>query len=837
MKRMGKRILAVLMLAVMVVNGGYVTTTVKAAESPQKEIVIFHTNDMHGHMDEGIGIARVAAMKKATPNSLLFDGGDAIQGAPMATLSSGEDVVKLMNLAGYDAMCTGNHEYDYGQEQLLKIRELAEYPMLAANVKKDGEALLKGIYGAERTEGNGQYTLIEKNGVNVGVFGLTTQETKTSSNPAGLIGIDFEDEVETAKSMIDTLEAQGADIIICLAHLGDTKTVPHTAEQLAESLTDTYEGKLDAIIDAHSHAVENKVVNGVQISQTGTALANLGKMSITYNEETDDVDIQAELIPESEFTQEGTYSEITPDAEIEAALANITEKNQELMKERIADTETTLWGGTINNVAEGRVTETNLGNLVADSMLDAGEEIIRNGNVADEYKNLPIVTMQNGGGIRATIQKGTITKGDIINVLPFGNTISFKAVTPKLLYEILEQGVSANSGLTKDGLMAGTQASGGFPQIGGMRFTYDPNKENGSKVKAVYLTGETEPLQRDDENRQIIIGSNDFLISGGNGYTMLDGLPQVAEGGALDIMLENTILKRTENGTKPLKVPVKDDRIVVESDDYTPKNYTAYVEVHDMNGALETEKEITYYVDESSNTFKGMTDKDGLLKIDNLSDGAHTIGAVYGNREAYVCSYTGTGIILTFTKTYPQINVDLKKQQEEEQKTGNDKPDEKPLSYTVTFVNGKTVKKTTVQQGKKADALKVSKRRYIFRGWYLGNEKYNFDKVVTKDITLTAKWKKVKVPKTLVSKIKIKKKKVIITVKKKSGIVGYQIKIGSNRKLTKNKKLMQNKKNQFTVKKWKKKILYVKVRAYKIDSLGKRVYGKWSKIKRRKISR
>lgn len=326
MKRIGKRILAVLMLAVMVVNGGYVTTTVKAAESPQKEIVIFHTNDMHGHMDEGIGIARVAAMKKATPNSLLFDGGDAIQGAPMATLSSGEDVVKLMNLAGYDAMCTGNHEYDYGQEQLLKIRELAEYPMLAANVKKDGEALLKGIYGAERTEGNGQYTLIEKNGVTVGVFGLTTQETKTSSNPAGLIGIDFEDEVETAKSMIDTLEAQGADIIICLAHLGDTKTVPHTAEQLAESLTDTYEGKLDAIIDAHSHAVENKVVNGVQISQTGTALANLGKMSITYNEETDDVDIQAELIPESEFTQEGTYSEITPDAEIEAALANITEK-------------------------------------------------------------------------------------------------------------------------------------------------------------------------------------------------------------------------------------------------------------------------------------------------------------------------------------------------------------------------------------------------------------------------------------------------------------------------------------------------------------------------------
>ena len=801
MKRIGKRILAVLMLTVLVVNGGTVTTAVKAAEPTQKEIVIFHTNDMHGHMDEGIGIARVASMKKSVENALLLDGGDAIQGAPMATLSSGEDVVELMNLAGYDAVCTGNHEYDYGQEQLLKIRSLADYPMLAANVKKDGTAFLQGAYSGGEKEGNGQYTLLEKNGVTVGVFGLTTQETRTSSNPAGLVGITFEDEIETAEEMIDALEKEGADVIICLAHLGDTNTVPHTAEDLAKNLTGAYEGKLDAIIDAHSHTIENKVVNGVQISQTGTALGNLGKMTLTYDEETGDVGIQAELISESEFTADtGAYRDIVPDAGIEAALAEISEKNQELLKTRIADTAVTLWGGTINNVAEGRVTETNLGNLVADSMVDAAEDIIRNGNVAEEYKTLPVVTMQNGGGIRATVQKGAITKGDIINVLPYGNLISFKVVTPKLLYDILEVGVSGNSGLTADGLMAGTIASGGFPQIGGMRFTYDPNKETGSKVKAVYLDGETEPLQRDDEKRQIIFGSNDFLIAGGNGYTMLADLPQVAEGGALDIMLENTILKRTNNGTEPLKVPVSGNRIVVESDDYTPKNYTASVQVSDENGAPVPEKEILYYVDDASNTFQGTTDADGLLKIENLSDGAHTIGAVSGNREAYVCSYTGTGMILTFTKVYPQIDVDLDKQQELEQTT-EPTPEQQTTTGASETSSVKPVETTTATPAPSTQVKKPAKAKIV--------------KVVAK---------------------KKSAKKIKVTVKKIKAD-GYQVAIYKTRKnAQKNqkaivKKLFRKTKVTVTSKKLKnKKTLFVKVRAYNLDGKKKK-YGTWSKIK------
>ncbi|MCH5265788.1 MAG: N-acetylmuramoyl-L-alanine amidase [Lachnospiraceae bacterium] len=616
--------------------------------SGTQDITIYHTNDMHGHLDEAIGIGRVAALKKSTEASLLLDAGDATQGGALATLSNGEYVVELMNLAGYDAMATGNHEFDYGQDRLKKIASLAEFPILGANVFKEGSPLLKGEYG-ENKENNGQYVILEEAGAKIGIFGLTTQKTKTSSNPAGTVGISFKDEIETAKEMIDVLENKEVDVILCLAHLGETRDVVYTSEDVAEAMTGKYKGKLDAIIDGHSHTIENKVVNGIQISQTGTGLTNVGKMQLHYNADTEDVEITETLLSEADCQA------LEPEKAVNRRLEEMEESIQELMQVRVADTASTLWGGTIQNVSEGRVHETNLGNLIADSMLDAGEEIIRNGNVEERYRDLPIVALENGGGIRTTIQKGTITKGDIINVLPFANVVSFKAITPKLLYKVLEQGVSGNAGLTAEGLMAGTTADGGFAQIGGMKFVYDPNQPKGQKVKRVYLDGETEPLEREDESREIILASNDFLIAGGNGYDMLTDLKTVAEGGALDVMLENTILKRTKQGTVDLKVPVTENRIVIESDIYTPSDYTAHVEIRDANGELMANQQVSYYVDDGESQ-TGTTDKDGLLTL-TVSDGPHIVGAENGKNEAYICNYTGTGIILNYTKTYPVVTV------------------------------------------------------------------------------------------------------------------------------------------------------------------------------------
>lgn len=804
-----------------------------------QEITIFHTNDVHANHGGGVGIATVAALKKKTENSLLVDGGDATQGLALGTLSKGEDVIRLMNLAGYDAMAAGNHEFDFGQEQLLKNRSIADFPILAANVRKDGKAFLQGDYNGK--ENNGEYTIVEKAGAKIGIFGLTTQSTRTASNPSGLVGITFEDEIETAKRMIDQLEAEKVDILICLAHLGDNSdAAENMASEVAEDLTGDYAGKLDAIIDGHSHTEENTVVNGVTISQTGTGLAKVGRMTFTYDKEKDKVLVQADLL-DAEDCQN-----VEPDASVKDELQSIQSAQDIKMKERVADTNTTLWGGTINNVSEGRVTETNLGNLITDSMVEAGEDIIRNGNVAEQYRTLPIVAIENGGGIRSTIQKGTITKGDIINVLPFGNVISFKAVTPKILYEALENGVSGNSKQDAQTGLLTTTANGGFLQVGGMSFTYNPNLPKGEKITKIILKGETTSLSRTDESRQMILASNDFLIAGGNNYTMLQNLPTVAEGGALDAILENTIVKRTEQGTKALDVPTTEGRIIIQSD-YQPKDYTAHIIVKDENGKLLPNQTVTYSVD-GGKGIVGQTDNNALLPL-TVSDGAHTISLSNGRNEAYICNYTGTGILTTYTGTYPAIQLNTVSSTPtptamptpiptstiaptQAPPTLTPAPDKEILRVTmVTGVGAPII--CSVQRGGRVYPLigGPCRRGYELLGWYQGTDKYDFGSPVQTDLTLTAKWKKVTVSKVKITKIKKKKKNITVSLQKRD-VAGYQIKAGSNAKVSQNTKTLTSKGTKITIRKWKKKKCYIKVRAFKMDSTGRKVYGKWSKTKR-----
>ena len=185
MKKRSIALVVVLALLVTVVGNRTPQETKALSELSWKEgqaITVYHTNDVHGNQGGGVGLAEVTALKRNTAASLLVDAGDATQGLALASLSKGEDVIELMNLAGYDAMAAGNHEFDYGQEQLKKNASLAEFPILSANVKKDGEPFFKGTYGDTKNN-NGQYTVIEKAGAKIGIFGLTTQNTRTSSNP------------------------------------------------------------------------------------------------------------------------------------------------------------------------------------------------------------------------------------------------------------------------------------------------------------------------------------------------------------------------------------------------------------------------------------------------------------------------------------------------------------------------------------------------------------------------------------------------------------------------------------------------------------------------------
>ncbi|WP_269478065.1 bifunctional metallophosphatase/5'-nucleotidase [Hominibacterium faecale] len=179
------------------------------AKTGDMTVTIYHTNDMHGALaasESSIGIDKVAAIKENTPGSILVDAGDATQGLPLASLTKGADVIKLMNIAGYDAMALGNHELDYGTTQLLQNASSAAFPILAANVFYNGSLLLK-----DTPSGNtGCHTIIERTigtkTVKIGFFGLTTRETAAATNPTGIQGVTFEDEIQSAKKEIDELK-------------------------------------------------------------------------------------------------------------------------------------------------------------------------------------------------------------------------------------------------------------------------------------------------------------------------------------------------------------------------------------------------------------------------------------------------------------------------------------------------------------------------------------------------------------------------------------------------------------------------------------------------------
>ncbi len=596
--------------------------------SDEAEINIIHTNDMHGSLapsGSSIGIDKVATLKKLSDNALLFDAGDATQGVSFATLSKGEDVIKAMSMADYDGMTLGNHEFDYGIEKLKENIILAQFPVFSANTETEvlnmpeKEPLVRDshIYPV------GDYT--------VGVFGLTTTNTRTSTNPKNVETVTFTDEIETASSQISHLTEAGVDVVLGLVHLGVTEDVNCTSTQLATAMKDT---SLDVIIDGHSHTVVTTAVDGVTIAQTGNGGANVGYVEIDINED-ETVEIDATTLTKAFFDN------IEADSEVSAFLDSITEKQSETTKTVIAKTDSALWGGYINNIAETRLHETNLGDLICDSMISETNEM-----VDDAYKSLPVVAVVNGGGIRATIPAGDITWGNVIDVLPFSNTIMYTEVTPKVIYEMLEHSVASINSQDKETGLIDAEMSGGFLQIGGMSFEYNPNGNDGNKVIAVYLDGNVKALEKTDESTKIVLASNDYIIAGGDGYDMLGNLKTLGEGRGLAEILMDYIKDTT------VSCPVTNNRIRPVSE-YEPKDYTAHMYVKNPDDTPLKDKEITYSIDGVEN--KGKTDADGILSV-TVSDGPHTVSI--GMESVYVNNYSGNGVIEIdgdYPITYPTL--------------------------------------------------------------------------------------------------------------------------------------------------------------------------------------
>ena len=472
------------------------------------EVVILHTNDTHGRVigdDEYvIGIERIAAIHKNTPNSILVDAGDTFHGLPIATLNRGADIAALMSEAGYSAMAVGNHDFNYGWERLEELRDIAGFPFLASNVTKDNKNILDDT------------TVIEVDGVKVALLGITTEDTAYTAMPDNIIGLDFANPVDTARSKSEVLREQGADVIVALTHIGTEIDRGVISTQLASEVPE-----IDVIIDAHSHTTLPAGVteNGVLIAQAGDYSSSLGKVVITLKNG-EIVSKSASLISFEEA------KDIAPDETISAMMTEFTANLEPLLNQTVGESGVEMSSERSPGV---RTQEMPLGSLVADAYREAAN--------AD-------IAIANGGDIRADIPRGAVTKGDIISVLPFGNTLMVKTVTPALLREVLENAVSGIV-VDSDGNIDHEESpQGRFLQVSGFSFVYEPAAPVGERIVSVTLDS-GEVLSLDDDSTEITLAASNYVMSGGDYYTMLADLWVERELGAADEALAEYIARHS----------------------------------------------------------------------------------------------------------------------------------------------------------------------------------------------------------------------------------------------------------------------------------------------------
>ena len=565
-------------------------------------VYVVSTNDMHANVlnyDSGIDLALVSGLKQQY-DALLFDAGDALQGAPLAILSDGDDVLSLMKTAGYDAMALGNHEFDYGQEKLLEHAANAGFLTLCSNVLKENEELLSSLSLSNK----GCYAVFENR---------------------LLLGIKFKDEIASAKEILDRLRPLNLDAVILLAHLG-CDDAPCTSEELAQALTGKYQDELDLIIDGHSHQEYVKKVNGVTISQTGSRLNKVGLNTLNFNDQKSAPQVTAALLSYEDLID----MKIVPDGKTKDLEQQLQQKQSKFLQQEIASLPFTLYGGEQYGIDLSRVSETQAGDLAADAIMYALKS-----KLPADFLKYPAVAIQNGGNIRVNLGPGPITYANTLYLEPFLNTLICKLVSPKILYEMFEHSYRYLNDLTAAGTLQNVKETGGFLQISGLKIILEPNGKQ--KVKAIFLDGEKTQLSRNDTKRQIVLAGNDFILSGSDGYTMLKDIPTLTEFSdeqeALISYLKH--LKKTDGFTRYQKTQ---QRITFTP---LPKNVNAYVNIRNFK-QLGNNLKLHCSID-GEKIFPCQADQAGLLKL-TLTPGSHILKIINAADEIYLNTILGIGI-------------------------------------------------------------------------------------------------------------------------------------------------------------------------------------------------
>lgn len=475
-----KKVLSICLVLVMIMSLG----TVSMAEDAVVNLTIVHTNDTHARIESGSGImgfakisTKVNQLRADNPNVLLVDAGDTFHGQTIATLNKGESVVRVMNAMKFDVMAPGNHDFNYGSDRLLELADMLDFPIIAANITKDdGTNYMEGIF------------IKEIGGLKIGFFGLATPETAYKTHPKNVEGLTFENPITKTQAMVDELKGK-VDMIVCIGHIGEDEGSEFTSKMIINAVDG-----IDLFIDGHSHTVKptGEMVKNTLLVQTGAYDANLGIVDITFTN-----GVITSKTAKLVTTEEA--ADIEPDPAVLEVIAEISAANKLITEVKVGSTTVKL-EGTREIVRAG---ESNLGNLITNAMLfETGAQI----------------AITNGGGIRASIDPGDITVGDVITVLPFGNYIVTLDVKGSDLILALENGLTDYPA-----------PKGAFPHVAGITFTFDPAKPAMERVTSVIFNGK--PL---DPNAYYSVATNDFMAAGGDQYVSLGVSAQTGQYAALD---------------------------------------------------------------------------------------------------------------------------------------------------------------------------------------------------------------------------------------------------------------------------------------------------------------
>lgn len=474
------------------------------ADGGPRDIVILFTSDVHGALGSGWTFTGVDVIRRRLLAEghyvFLVDNGDAVQGDTLATMTSGGAVIEMMNALGYDAAAIGNHEFDYGMDRFFELAEMADFPYISCNFNKDGELLFD------------PYVIREAGDVKIAFVGISTPWTLRSSTPKYFMdesgefiygfmqGDDGQQLYDAVQKAVDEARAAGADFVVAMAHLGsEAELAPYTYADVIENTTG-----IDVLLDGHSHDLEQAEVKNKDGKPVPRAACGTKLQAVGY----------ARISPEGGITtglyrwenQENAVEVLGLESPLNAAYRKATEALTAALAEVVARSEVDL---LTKDPATGtrlvRNQETNIGDLCAD---------------AYRYVSGADIAFVNGGGVRADILKGDVTREDILSVHPFGNMLSVCEATGREVLDALEFGARA-----------WPNESGGWLCPSGVSYeihTYIDSHvvtdetgmflevEGEYRVKNIFVGGE--PL---DLNKTYIVAAPNYTLQNmGDGYTM-----------------------------------------------------------------------------------------------------------------------------------------------------------------------------------------------------------------------------------------------------------------------------------------------------------------------------